>query len=163
MRLNIALALVVKLSEAWGPPQFQEKRSRSEKAILGDLGEFRGILGAALGIQNSILGIRNSSLGMASHDLNNTKTTILGATPGAIPGIDGHPHERFSFAPLFSERFFENWGGPRVQEISLAESGEVVLLLLIVSPFCADISFSGFLAGLCTGFHLHPEHRKLTI
>ena len=32
-------------SEAWGPPQFQEKRSRSENAILGALGEFRGILG----------------------------------------------------------------------------------------------------------------------
>ena len=61
--------------------------------------------GAALGIRNSILGIRNSILGMASHDLSNTKTTILGATPGAIPGIDGNPHERFSFAPLFSERF----------------------------------------------------------
>ena len=74
-------------SQAWGPPQFQEKRSRSEKAILGALREFRGILGAALGIQNSILG-------MASYDLSNTKTTILGATPRAIPGIDGNPHER---------------------------------------------------------------------
>ena len=38
-------------------------------------------------------------LGMASHDLGNTKTTLLGATPGAIPGIDGNPHEIFSFAP----------------------------------------------------------------
>ena len=38
-------------------------------------------------------------LGMGSHDLSNTKTKILGATPGAIPGIDGNPHERFSFAP----------------------------------------------------------------
>ena len=61
-------------SEAWGPPQFQERRSRSEKAILGALGEFRGILGAALGIRNSILGIRNFILGMASHDLSNAKT-----------------------------------------------------------------------------------------
>ena len=104
-------------SEAWGPPQFQEKRSRSEKAILGALGAFRGILGATLGIRNSILGIRNSILGMASHDLSNTKTTIPGATPGAIPGIDGNPHEIFSFAPPFSELFFENWGGPRAQEI----------------------------------------------
>ena len=100
-------------SEAWGPPQFQEKRSRSEKAILGVLGEFRGILGATLGIRNSILGIRNSILGMASHDLSNTKPTILGATLGAIPGIAANPPERFSFAPSFSERFFENWGGPR--------------------------------------------------
>ena len=103
-------------SEAWGPPQFQEKRSRSEKAILGALGEFQGILGATLGIRNSILGIRNSILGMAPHDLGNTKTIILGATPGAIPGIGGNPHERSSFAPSFSERFFENWGGPRAEE-----------------------------------------------
>ena len=104
-------------SEAWGPPQFQEKRSRSERAILGALGEFRGILGAALGIGNSILGIRNSILGMASHDLINTKPTILGATLGAIPGIAANPPERFSFAPAFSERFFKNWGGPRAPEI----------------------------------------------
>ena len=104
-------------SEAWGQPQFQEKRSRSEKAILGALGEFRGILGAALGIHNSILGIRNSILGMASHDLSNTKTTILGVTPGAVPGSGGNTNERFSFAPPFSERFFENWGGPRAQDL----------------------------------------------
>ena len=43
--------------------------------------------------------MRNPILGMASHDLSNAKTTILGATPGAIPGIDGNPHERFSFGP----------------------------------------------------------------
>ena len=59
----------------------------------------------------------NPILGMASHDLSNTKTTILGATPGAIPGIFGSPLERFSFAPPFSELFFENWGGPRAQEL----------------------------------------------
>ena len=58
------------ISEAWGPPQFQEKRSRNEKAILGALGEFRGILGTALGIQKLILRTRNSTLVMASHDLN---------------------------------------------------------------------------------------------
>ena len=55
------------LSEAWEPPQFQEKRSRSEETILGALGEFQGILGAALGIRSSILG-------MASHDLSNMST-----------------------------------------------------------------------------------------
>ena len=103
-------------SEAWGPPQFQEKRSRSEKAILGALGEFRGILGAALGIRNSILGIRNSILGMASYDLINTKPTILGATLGAIPGIAANPHEICTFGPAFSERFFRNWGGPRAPD-----------------------------------------------
>ena len=40
--------LLIQHSEAWEPPQFQEERSRSEKAILGALGEFRSILGAAL-------------------------------------------------------------------------------------------------------------------
>ena len=54
---------------------------------------------------------------MASHDLINTKPTILGATLGAIPGIGANPPERFSFALSFSERFFENWGGPRAQDL----------------------------------------------
>ena len=53
---------------------------------------------------------------MASHDLSNTGAKILGATPGAIPGIDGNPHERFSLAQAFSERFLKNWGGPRAQD-----------------------------------------------
>ena len=88
----------------------------SELSRSESLGEFRSILGAALGIGNSILGIRNSILGMASHDLINTKPTILGATPGAIPGIAADPPERFSFAPAFSERVFRNWGGPRAPE-----------------------------------------------
>ena len=89
---KFSLCLKVAMSEAWGPPQFQKKRSRSEKALLGALGEFWGILGAALGIRDSILGVQNSILGTASHDLSNTKITILGATPGAIPGIHGNPH-----------------------------------------------------------------------
>ena len=71
-------------SEAWEPPQLQEKRSRSEKPILGALGEFRGILGAALGNQRLILGMQKSILGMASHNLSNAKTTTLRATPRAI-------------------------------------------------------------------------------
>ena len=41
----------IPFSEAWGPPQFQEKCSRSEKAILGALGAFRGILGANLAFE----------------------------------------------------------------------------------------------------------------
>ena len=90
-------------------PQFQEKRSRSEQAILGALGEFQGVLGAALGIPNSILGIRSSILGMASHDLSKMKTTILGATPGAIPRIDGSAHERLH-VPMHSRSFFSKVG-----------------------------------------------------
>ena len=48
------------------------------------------ILSATLGIQQLILGVQISILGMASHDLSNTKTTILGATLGAIPRINGN-------------------------------------------------------------------------
>ena len=33
------------------------------------------------------------------------RATILGATLGGIPGIAANPHERFSSAPAFSERF----------------------------------------------------------
>ena len=93
-----------------GTTPISGKRSRSEKAILGALGEFRGILGAALGMRNSILGMRNSILGMASHDLSNTTTTILGATPRAIPGSDGKPHEIVSFAHAFFGAFFSQHG-----------------------------------------------------
>ena len=96
-------------------PDFKKNALGAERPF-SELWEFRGILGAALGIGKSILGIRNSILGMASHDLINTKPTILGATLGAIPGIAANPPERFSFAPSFSERFFENWGGPRTQD-----------------------------------------------
>ena len=68
--------------------------SLSEKAILGALGEFRGILGAALGVQTTLLGMRNPILRMGSHDLSNAKATIFGATLGAIHGIGGNPHEQ---------------------------------------------------------------------
>ena len=112
-----------KLSEAWGPPRFQEKRSRSEKAILGALGEFRGILGAAPGIRNSILGIRNSILGMASHDLSNyTKTTILRATPRAIPGIDGGPTRKIFIWPCVLGAFIQKLGlSPRCARLKLGK------------------------------------------
>ena len=106
-------------SEAWGPPQFQEKRSRSEKAILGALGEFRGILGAALGIGNSILGIRNSILGMASHDLINTKPTILGATLGAIPANCRESTRNIFICPCILGAFFQELGwSPRTRLIA---------------------------------------------
>ena len=79
-----------------GTTPISGKTLSERKAILGVLGEFRGILGAALGVQKIILGIRNPILRMTSRDFCKAKTTILGATPGAIPGIDGNPHERFS-------------------------------------------------------------------
>ena len=65
-----------------------------------------------------ILGMRNSIIGMAFHDLSDTKPVVLGATPGAIPGIDRNPHERFLFAPTFSEVFIQNWGVARALENS---------------------------------------------
>ena len=96
-------------------PNFR-KNALGVKRPFSELSESSGVFSEQLGIGNSILGIRNSILGMASHDLINTKTTILGATLGAIPGIAANPPERFSFAPAFSERVFKNWGGPRAPE-----------------------------------------------
>ena len=61
---------------------------------------------------------------MASHGLSNAKTTILGATLGAIPRNGGNPIETFSFAPAFSEHIFKNWGGPRAPDfLSGAQGG----------------------------------------
>ena len=57
------------------------------------------------------------------------KTTVLGATPGAILGIDGNPHERFSLAPPFSEFFFKNWGCPP----TIATLRDAVFLLTVGS------------------------------
>ena len=68
-----------------GDHPIRQKKSWSEKASLGALGEFQGILEATLGIQKVILGMRHCTLRMASCDLSNTKTTILEATPRAIP------------------------------------------------------------------------------
>ena len=39
-----------------------------------------------------------------------------------IPGIAANPPERFSFAASFSERFFENWGGPRAPDFWTREN-----------------------------------------
>ena len=66
--------------------------------------------------------MRNSIIGMASHDLSNTKTTILGATPGVILGNHGNPHERSSLAPVFSERFFQELGwSPHARQLDAPE------------------------------------------
>ena len=84
--------------------------------------------------QNSKFHSRNTnfhSRNAKSHDLNSTKTTVLGATPGAIPGIDGNPHETFSFARAFSERFFKNWGGAHAPDFTYSWS-----FLLTVELLC---------------------------
>ena len=78
-----------------------------EKRPFSELSESFGVFSEQLSeFRNWFSGMQNSILGMASHDLSNTKTTLVGATPGAILGIDGYPHERFSFATAFWERFF---------------------------------------------------------
>ena len=82
------------ISEAKGPPQFQENALGVKRPISGALRAFRGILTATLRVQKTILGMRNPILGMASHDLCNAEPTILGATPGAIPEIYGNPHQK---------------------------------------------------------------------
>ena len=65
--------------------------------------------------------MRNPILGMASRDLCNAKTRILGATPGAVPGIDENPHERFSFSPTVGQAVvgIQNWkrAGRRLVEM----------------------------------------------
>ena len=99
-----------------GNDQKMAPRTAPRKSLSGSQNQKPGTLGAALEVQKITIGMQNSILGKASHDLCNAKTTILGATSGAIPGNDGNPHERFSFAYAFSERFFKNWGGPRAPE-----------------------------------------------
>ena len=77
-----------------------KKCSRSEKAILGDLGAFQVILGAALGVQETLLGMRNPILGMASPGLCNAKTTILGALPESFSEFMGTHMKDFHWPPV---------------------------------------------------------------
>ena len=107
------------LSEAWEPPQFQEDRSWSGKAILGAPGEFQGILGAALRVQKSILGMRNPILGMASHDLGNAKPQFSEQLLERFLEMVG-THMKDFHLPLHSRSFsFKNWGGPRAPDSKL--------------------------------------------
>ena len=123
--------------------------------MLVTLGNCWSILGAALGVQKTILGMRNPILGMASHDLSNVKTTILGATLGATPGIAANPPERFSFAPEFSERFFKNAYGGKVRLLralreckqrSLTVSKNAPTVCSKASPFHLGGWFFGWVA-----------------
>ena len=98
------------MSEAGDHPNFRKNALGVEKAILGAQGEFRAILGATLGVQKLIIGMRNPILGMVSHDLSNAKTTILGATLGAIPGIAANPPERFFSCPCILGAIFPRIG-----------------------------------------------------
>ena len=90
------------------------------KRLFSELSEsFQGILEATLGIHKVIIGIQNSILGMASHNLSNTKATILGADPGAIPQIHGSPIKGLSLALAFSEHLFKNLGGAHARRLFL--------------------------------------------
>ena len=137
-----ALHVVETIQKPGNHPDFRKKALGAERPF-SELWESSG----ALGIVNSILGVRNSILGMASHDLINTKPTILGATLGAIPGIAANPPERFSFAPSFSERFFENWGGPRGRrnkKMHVIFVGQMVMVGLFFSTTEATIKIKHF-------------------
>ena len=96
-------------SEAWGPPLFQEKRSRSEKAILGAQGAFRCVLGAALGSRSSENNSRNAKSHNDSHSRNGVSfkvpeghhprgTTLREALRGNLPlrGLCGGLSEGFA-------------------------------------------------------------------
>ena len=74
-------------------------------AILGALGEFRGMFRAKLGTQKMTLRMQKTILGwhLTSREVNNT---ILGTTPGTTPGINGNSQSGLSYAPSFSERSF---------------------------------------------------------
>ena len=55
-------------------------------------------------MRNPIVGMR-----LASHDLCNVKTTILGATPGAIPELMG-THMKDFHVPMHSRSVFSKIG-----------------------------------------------------
>ena len=82
-----------------------------KKTFLGVKKRFSELLE---GSQNSETDSRNAKFHSQNgiSRLKQYENMILGGTPGAILGIDGHPHERFSFAPVFSERYFRNWAAP---------------------------------------------------
>ena len=105
-------------------PKFRKNALGVERPF-SELSESSGVFLA----EKAILGIRHHILEMATHNLSNTKATILGATPGAIPQIDRNPQERFSSAPAFSERVFKNWCGSPAPDKRLL----TFLSLLIVS------------------------------
>ena len=97
------MEMCLESSEAWEPPQLQEKLSRSERNVPGYSRSNSRSSKISLGMGNPILG-------MASHDLSNAKTISLGAIPGAIPGIDGNPHMKVLNLPLHSRRILPRIG-----------------------------------------------------
>ena len=100
-------------SEAWGK-KLSERKGHSRSS-----GRVPGYSRSSSQSSENNSWNENPILGMAARDLSNAKTTILGATLGAIPGIDANPHERFSFAPVFSELFFQELGwSPRARRIA---------------------------------------------
>ena len=106
-------------SEAWEPPPISGKTLSERKGHSRCSGRVPGYSrSSSQSSKNNFRNEKSHSWNGTSHDLSNTKATILGATLGAIPGIDGNPHERCSFAPSFSERLFRELGwSPRARPI----------------------------------------------
>ena len=103
-------------SEAWGPPQFQEKGSRSEKAIPGALVAFRGILGS--NSRSSETNSRNEK----SHSRNGVSRLQLCENHNSRSNSRSdsqnscEPTRKIFICFCISERFFKNWGGPRTPD-----------------------------------------------
>ena len=103
-------------SEAWGPPQFQEKRAQSEKAILGALGEFRGILGAALGGP----GINKSSYSRIKNCL------IDVAASGLPPPLSGLKNANAKRRVFFERKGAERKPWPRGKSLNRKKRSQCV-------------------------------------
>ena len=71
-----------------------------------------------------IIGMRNPILGMVSHDLCNAKTRILGATPGAIPGMIG-THIKDSHLPMHSRSVFSIIGVVPTRQKTVLRKGQL--------------------------------------
>ena len=91
------------------------KRSRSEKAILGALGEFRGTLRAALGVRkkNSRNEKSHSPNGVSRLEQCESHNSRSNSRRDSRNWWESHM-KAFHLHRAFSERFFKNWGVPRV-------------------------------------------------
>ena len=130
---------------------FRKKRPQSEKAILGALGEFRGILGAALGIQKVILGMQNfhSRNGISRLE----QPQLSEQLPEPILELMGTHMKDFHLTLHSRSVFFKNWGGPHAPEnrrclLFFFDRSELkVTDLRWWSPICGFLRFSSKVLG----------------
>ena len=100
-------------SEAWRPSQFQEKTLSEWKGHSSELWESSGVFSEQLSeFRNwfSECKIPFSEWHLTTWATRKPQFSEQLSEP--FPELMGNPHERFSFDPAFSERFFKNWGGP---------------------------------------------------